>query len=105
MSRKPAKKMIRAPAKNPPTAKKAAAPKFTTSPRKVRKLELPPVPASAPTILSSSHLLPVPIAPVSVAIFLYKCLKQEHFREMEPSYPPAGILHQPRRSQQTAAAA
>jgi len=28
-----------------------------------------PVAAIAPTILSSSHLLPVPIAPVSVAIY------------------------------------
>src|SRR5580765_3438967 len=69
MSRNPAKKMIAAPRKNLPTAKLAAAPKFTTSPRNVRTLGLIPVAAIAPTILSSSHLLPVPIAPVSVAIF------------------------------------
>src|SRR6266567_1289016 len=61
MSRKPAKKIISAPVKNRPTAKKAAAPKFTTSPRNVRRLGLIPVAAITPTILSSSHLLPVPI--------------------------------------------
>jgi len=49
-------------------AKKAAAAKFTTRPRKVRRLGLMPVAAMAPTILSSSHLLPDPIAPVNVAI-------------------------------------
>src|ERR1700719_4041813 len=71
MSRNPAKKMMVAPRKNFPTAKLAAAPKFTTSPRKVKKLGLIPVAAIAPTILSSSHLLPVPIAPVRVAIFCW----------------------------------
>jgi hypothetical protein len=69
MSKNPAKKIIVAPRKNFPTAKLAAAPKFTTKPRKVKKLGLIPVAAIAPTILSSSHLLPVPIAPVRVAIF------------------------------------
>src|SRR5580765_85662 len=69
MSRNPAKKMIAAPRKNLPTAKLAAAPKFTTSPKNVNTFGLIPVAAIAPTILSSSHLLPVPIAPVSVAIF------------------------------------
>src|SRR6266478_1304969 len=69
MSKNPAKKIIVAPRKNFPTAKLAAAPKFTTSPRNVKKLGLIPVAAIAPTILSSSHLLPVPIAPVSVAIY------------------------------------
>src|SRR5215831_8254793 len=69
MSKNPAKKMITAPRKNLPTAKHAAAPKFTTSPRNVKKLGLIPVAAIAPTIFSSSHLLPVPIAPVRVAIF------------------------------------
>src|SRR5260370_27766052 len=69
MYRNPATKIITAPRKNLPTAKLAAAPKFTTRPRNVKKLGLIPVAAIAPTILSSIHLLPVPIAPVSVAIF------------------------------------
>src|SRR5215469_2744684 len=68
MSKNPAKKIITAPRKNLPTAKHAAAPKFTTNPRNVSTFGLIPVAAIAPTILSSSHLLPVPIAPVSVAI-------------------------------------
>src|SRR6202030_2985513 len=45
-----------------------AAIKLTTRPRKVRKLGFTPVAASEPTILSSSHLLPLPIPPVSVAM-------------------------------------
>src|SRR5207249_9859656 len=65
---KSGKKIINAPVKNPPTAKKAAAIKFTTNPRNVRRLGLIPVAAITPTILSSSHLLPVPIPPVNVAI-------------------------------------
>ena len=60
--------MIRAPVKKWPMANIAAATKFTTSPKNVRKLGFTPVAASAPTILSSSHLLPVPMPPVSVAM-------------------------------------
>src|SRR5580698_8100279 len=70
MSRKPAQKMITAAIRKCPSAKFAAATKFTTNPRNVRKLGLTPVAAKTPTILSSSHLLPVPIAPVKVAILL-----------------------------------
>src|SRR5579859_4467701 len=94
MSRNPAKKIIAAPRKNLPTAKLAAAPKFTTSPRNVSTLGLMPVAAIAPTILSSSHLLPVPIAPVSVAIFS---------GETRESAPPhvAAIVPQPRRHPQS----
>src|SRR6266404_7605426 len=80
MSRNPAKKIIVAPRKNFPTAKHAAAPKFTTRPRNVRKLGLIPVAAIAPTILSSSHLLPVPIAPVRVAIFGGKGVSSKNAR-------------------------
>src|SRR5579885_2518357 len=61
MSKKPAKKMMKAPVRKFPTAKFAAAAKFTTRPRKVKKFGFTPVAASAPTILSSSHLLPLPI--------------------------------------------
>src|SRR5579885_1677391 len=68
MSKKPAKKMMKAPVRKFPTAKFAAAAKFTTRPRKVKKFGFTPVAASAPTILSSSHLLPLPLAPVSVAL-------------------------------------
>ena len=50
------------------TANITAAPKFTTRPRNVSTLGLIPVAAMTPTILSSSHLLPVPIAPVKVAM-------------------------------------
>src|SRR5277367_4344505 len=66
MSRNPAKKIIAAPVRKFPTAKLAAAPKFTTSPKKVSRLGLIPVAASAPTMRSSSHFPPVPIAPVNV---------------------------------------
>src|SRR5271157_4581790 len=70
MSRKPAMKMIIAPVRKLPTAKLAAAPKLTTSPRKVSKFGLMPVAASAPTMRSSSHFPPVPIAPVNVPMFM-----------------------------------
>src|SRR5215467_14409785 len=87
MSRKPAKKIINAPRKNLPTAKLAAAPKFTTSPRNVNTFGLIPVAAIAPTILSSSHLLPVPIAPVRVAIFGWESAYSA--RKHARSYPSA----------------
>jgi hypothetical protein len=58
-----------APVRKFPTAKLAAAPKFTTSPRNVSRLGLIPVAAIAPTMRSSSHFEPVPIAPVTVAMF------------------------------------
>src|SRR5262249_23508452 len=50
-------------------------PKFTTNPKNVKTLGLIPVAAIAPTILSSSHLLPVPIAPVKVAISWWECAR------------------------------
>src|SRR5690349_11014433 len=55
-----------APVRNPPTAKKTEATKFTSNPKNVRMLGLIPVAAMAPTILSSSHLPPAPIPPVNV---------------------------------------
>src|ERR1035438_4088303 len=66
MSRNPAKKIIKAAVRKLPTAKRAAAPKFTTNPKKVSRLGLIPVAANPPTIRSSSHFPPVPIAPVNV---------------------------------------
>jgi hypothetical protein len=42
-----------------------------------------PVAAMAPTILSSSHLLPVPIAPVNVAICGYSVSELARIREIE----------------------
>src|SRR5271166_6077261 len=71
MSRKPAKKIISAPVRKFPTAKLAAAAKFTSKPRNVSTLGLMPVAAITPTILSSSHLPPVPMPPVNVAISIY----------------------------------
>src|SRR5271157_5858188 len=72
MSRNPAKKIISAAILKFPSAKLTAATKFTTRPRNVKKLGFTPVAARTPTILSSSHLLPVPIAPVKVAILLLR---------------------------------
>jgi hypothetical protein len=68
MSRNPAKKMIIAPLRKCPTAKVAAAAKLTSKPKKVSRLGLMPVAASAPTMRSRSHFPPVPIAPVNVPI-------------------------------------
>src|SRR5271163_1127940 len=76
MSRKPAQKIISAAIRKCPRAKFTAATKFTTRPRNVRKLGLTPVAARTPTILSSSHLLPVPIAPVKVAILLLQPIEK-----------------------------
>src|SRR2546428_10904890 len=68
MSGKPVTKKRTAQVKNRPLEKMAVEQKFTTKPRKVRRFGLIPVAASAPTILSSSHLLPLPIAAVKVAM-------------------------------------
>src|SRR5260370_15526226 len=66
MSRNPAKKIIAAASRKRPVANIAAAQKFTTRPRNVRKFGLIPVAARAPTILSSSQRLPSPIHFVSI---------------------------------------
>src|SRR5260370_34535213 len=102
MSRKPAKKMISAPVKKLPMAKKAAAMNFTSNRRNVRKLGLTPVAARAPTILSSSHLLPVPIAPVNVVIALVVSQTHRIFAKCNRLLRLGGIVHQPHRTSQTA---
>jgi hypothetical protein len=68
MSKKPAKKITIAAILNNPVANIAAAQKFTINPINVNTFGLIPVAASAPTILSSSQRLHVPIK--RVIIFL-----------------------------------
>src|SRR5882757_3327816 len=85
--------MIRAPVRNLPTANITAAPKFTTRPRNVSTLGLIPVAAMTPTILSSSHLLPVPIAPVKVAMQRYtlsRAVSEGYFQEIVHYAPRCG---------------
>src|SRR5438874_575219 len=73
------------PVRNLPTANITAAPRFTTRSRDVSTLGLIPVAAMTPTILSSSHLLPVPIAPVTVAMQRYTlscAVSEDYFQEI-----------------------